>query len=151
MVLFRDFDKFCPGFVIFNLALQFVNNVKAHIKLTGKHTSRRFADMGWKIFNIFDHFEANLPSVEHSLLYNITNCFTPIWPKMYPELKTLEWDILNVDYLIWVSNGRTFDFLLKPFFLGYSREKSKTPFFREYLPFLYKILNGAQNFKFFGF
>ena len=37
------------------------------------------------------------------------------------ELKTLEWDILNPDYLIWVSNsynGHTFDFILKPFFLG---------------------------------
>ena len=29
-----------------------------------------------------------------------------------------EWDILNPDYLIWVSNGHTFNFLLKPFFLG---------------------------------
>ena len=46
-----------------------------------------------------------------------------------PELKTLEWDILNPDYLIWVSNGNTFDFIVKPFFLGYSREKSKTVFF----------------------
>ena len=44
------------------------------------------------------------------------------------ELKTLEWDILNPDYLIWVSNGHAFDFLLKPFFLGYRREKSKTGF-----------------------
>ena len=26
-----------------------------------------------------------------------------------------------LDYLIWVSNGQTFDFLLKPFFLGYSK------------------------------
>ena len=34
------------------------------------------------------------------------------------ELKTLEWDILNnPDYLIWVSNGHTFDFLLNRFFL----------------------------------
>ena len=71
----------------------------------------------------------------------------------YSELKTLEWDILNPDYLIWVSNGHTFDFLLKPFFLWYSREKSKNRFlqFRESLPFLYIILNGAQNFKFTGF
>ena len=45
-----------------------------------------------------------------------------------PELKTLEWDILNPDYLIFVSNGQTFDFLLKQFFLGYSGEKSKTDF-----------------------
>jgi len=45
---------------------------------------------------------------------------------MYSELKTIEWDILNPDYLIWVSNVHTFDFLLKPFFLGYRREKSKT-------------------------
>jgi len=36
--------------------------------------------------------------------------------------------ILNYDYLIWESNGHTFDFLLKLFFLGYSREKSKTVF-----------------------
>jgi len=44
---------------------------------------------------------------------------------MCTELKTLDWDILNPDYLIWVSNGHTFDFLLKPLFLGYCREKSK--------------------------
>ena len=69
------------------------------------------------------------------------------------ELKTLEWDISNPNYLIWVSNGHTFDFLRKPFFLGYSREKSKTGFFkfRESFPFLYVILNGAQNFKFINF
>jgi len=36
---------------------------------------------------------------------------------------------LNPDYLIWVSNGHTFDVLLKSFFLGFSREKSKTDFF----------------------
>ena len=34
-----------------------------------------------------------------------------------PELKTLEWNIPNPDYLIWVSNGHTFDFLLNPLFL----------------------------------
>ena len=33
------------------------------------------------------------------------------------EVKTLEWDILNPDYLIWVFNGHTFDFLIKTFFL----------------------------------
>ena len=49
-----------------------------------------------------------------------------------PELKTLEWDILNHDYLIWVSNGHTFDFLLKPFL--YSREKSKTGIEKERFP-----------------
>ena len=48
--------------------------------------------------------------------------------RIFPELKTLEWDILNPDNLIWVSNGQTFDFLLKPFFLGYCREKSKPVF-----------------------
>ena len=45
------------------------------------------------------------------------------------ELKTLEWDILNPDYLIWISKRDTFDFLLKPFFLGNSREKIKNRFF----------------------
>ena len=53
---------------------------------------------------------------------------------IHPELKTLEWDILNPDYLTWVSNGHTLDFLLKPFFLGYSREKSKTCFFNWRVP-----------------
>ena len=33
------------------------------------------------------------------------------------ELKILEWDILNHDYLIWVSNGHTFDFLFNSLFL----------------------------------
>ena len=32
------------------------------------------------------------------------------------ELKTLEWDILDPDCLIWVSNEHTFDFLLNPLF-----------------------------------
>jgi len=65
------------------------------------------------------------------------------------ELKTLEWDILNLDYLIWVSNGHTFDFLLNPFFLGYSREKWKTVFIkiRESLPFLYINLKLRANLK----
>ena len=60
------------------------------------------------------------------------------WAKTH-ELKTLELDILNPDYLIRVSNGHTFDFLLKSSILGYCREKSKTGFFkfRESLPFLY--------------
>ena len=46
----------------------------------------------------------------------------------------------------------TLDFLLKQFFLSYSREKSKTVLFkfRVSLPFLHIILNGAQNFKFIG-
>ena len=51
------------------------------------------------------------------------------WEIIITEPKTLERDILNPDYLILLSNGHTFDFLLKPFFLGYSREKSKTAFF----------------------
>ena len=51
-------------------------------------------------------------------LYNPTN---------YSE-SNLEWDILNPNYLIWESNGHTFDFLLNPFFLGYYREtSSKVP------------------------
>ena len=49
----------------------------------------------------------------------------------WSELKTLEWNILNPNNLIWVSNGHTF-------------------FKRESFPFLYIILNGAQNFEFFG-
>ena len=65
--------------------------------------------------------------------------------------ENLEWDILYSDYLIWVSNGHTFDFLLKPFFLGYSREKSTTVFFkiRESLPFLYINLKWSAKFQIF--
>ena len=48
---------------------------------------------------------------------------------LYSGLKTLEWDILHPDYLIWVSNGQTFEFPIKPLLLGYSRETSKTGFF----------------------
>ena len=33
-----------------------------------------------------------------------------------PKQKTLEWDSLNPDRLIWVSNVNTFDFLLNPLF-----------------------------------
>ena len=70
----------------------------------------------------------------------------------YSELKTLEWDTLNPDYLIWVSNGHTFDFLLKPFFLGYSREKSKTGFFHLESPSVSVYnLKWRQNFKFIDF
>ena len=36
----------------------------------------------------------------------------------WTELKTLEWDILNPDRLIWVSNVHTFDLFLILFF-GY--------------------------------
>ena len=36
-----------------------------------------------------------------------------------PELKTIEWDILNPKYLIGVPNGHNFDFLLNPLFFGY--------------------------------
>jgi len=48
------------------------------------------------------------------------------------ELKTLEWDILNRNYLIWVSNGQTFDFLLKPFFWDKSIEKNLKLFFLKF-------------------
>ena len=65
------------------------------------------------------------------------------WDWEWSELKTLEWDILNPDYFTWVSNGNTFDFLLKPFFLGY-REKSKI---RESLPFLYINLKWRAKFQ----
>ena len=73
--------------------------------------------------------------------------------KIESELETLEWDIHNPDYLVWVSNEHTFDFLLKPFFLGYSREKSKTDFLKLESPsrFSILILNSAQNFKFIGY
>ena len=42
----------------------------------------------------------------------------------------------NPDYLIWVSNGHTLDFLLKPFFRGYSRENSKSGFLKLESPFV---------------
>ena len=37
---------------------------------------------------------------------------TPLQEQSNPELKTLEWDILNHDRLIWLSNVHTFDFIL---------------------------------------
>ena len=51
----RRLDKFCPDFCHFQiLVYNFVYNVKVHVKLTGIHTSRTLANMGWTIFNIFD-------------------------------------------------------------------------------------------------
>ena len=54
--------------------------------------------------------------------------------KVEAELIILEWDILNPDYLIWLSNGYTLDFLLKPVFLEYSTEKLKTVFLNLRVP-----------------
>ena len=71
---------------------------------------------------------------------------------MTPEL-TLEWDTINPDCLIRISNVDTFDFLLNPLFFGYSTENSKTSFSKLESPsrFCKLVLNGAQNFKFPGF
>ena len=44
------------------------------------------------------------------------------------ELKTSECDILNPDYLIWVSNGHTFDFFWDRSFLDIV-EKNQKPVF----------------------
>ena len=68
------------------------------------------------------------------------------------ELKTLEWYFLNPDYLIWVSDGHGFDFLLKPFFLGYSRENQK-PVFLNYRvpPISVYNLKWRASFKFIDF
>ena len=51
-------------------------------------------------------------------LFNLT---IPLFYLLWAENFRI-WDILNPDYLIWVSNGHTFDYLFKPFFFGYSRE-----------------------------
>ena len=71
-------------------------------------------------------------------------------------LNYIDWDEIFLNYLYRAENfriGHTFDFLLKPFCLGYSKEKSKTGFKnKESLSrFCILILNGAQNFKFMGF
>jgi len=54
-------------------------------------------------------------------------------------------------FSLWVSDIQTFDFLLKPFFLGYSREKSKTGFSilenRDSLPFMYINLEWRAKFQ----
>ena len=66
----------------------------------------------------------------------------------------LEWDILNPHYLIWVSNGHTYDFLPKPFFLEYIVEKNQKQVLKnQKVPpvSVYNVLNGAQNIKFIGF
>ena len=70
--------------------------------------------------------------------------------RAFPELGTLEWDTINPDCLIRISNVDTFDFMLNPLFFGYRTEKSKTGFFKlRVLPVsCILILNGAQNFKF---
>jgi len=78
-------------------------------------------ESGQRVFATNSDFLIPLSLEPMSLTWDILN-------SVRSEVKTLELDILNPDYLIWVSNGHTFDFLLKPFFLGYSGEKSKTGF-----------------------
>ena len=57
------------------------------------------------------------------------------------ELKTLEWDILNPDRLIWISNLDTFNVLLNPLFLDIVQANQKPVFkIRESLPSLYSNL-----------
>ena len=57
------------------------------------------------------------------------------------------------DCLIRISNVDTFNFLLNPLFVRYSREKPKIGFSKLESPsrFCILILNGAKNFKFPGF
>jgi len=53
----ETFERIFPRYLSFLILLcNFVYNVKAHIKLTGKYTSRTLANMVWTIFNIFNHF-----------------------------------------------------------------------------------------------
>ena len=53
---------------------------------------------------------------------------------MCTELKTLEWDILNPDYLIWVSNGHTFYFFLNHSFLEIVEKNQKPGFLNKRVP-----------------
>ena len=71
---------------------------------------------------------------------------------MFPDLGTLEWDTINPDCLIRISNVDTFNFLLNLLFFGYSTEKSKTGLLtlESSSVSVYQSLNGAQNFKFPG-
>ena len=70
------------------------------------------------------------------------------------ELGTLEWDTINPDCLIRISNVDTFDSLLNPlFFLDEVQKNQKAVFFKIKSPsrFCLLIQNGAQNFKYTGF
>ena len=79
----------------------------------------------------------------------------PISGPNFSELGTLEWDTVDPDCLIRITNVDTYDFLLNPlFFLDKLKKNQKTFFFK--FPSLFciliiLILNGAQNFKFIGF
>ena len=53
---------------------------------------------------------------------------------MWSELGTLEWDTLNPDCLIRISNGDTFNLLLNPLYFGYSTENQKPGFQNEGAP-----------------
>ena len=50
------------------------------------------------------------------------------------ELKTLEWDILDPDYLIWVSNGHTLIFFLNRSFLDLVEKNEKPVFLNKRVP-----------------
>ena len=70
-----------------------------------------------------------------------------------PELKTLEWNILNPDYLIWVSMDTLFILFWNRPFLDIVEKNKKARFFKLESSSLFciLILNDAQNFKFIGF
>jgi len=69
----------------------------------------------------------------------------------FSELGTLEWDTIDPDCLIRISNVDTYDFLLNPLFFGKSRKKSKTGFLKlRVLPFslYYNYINLKWRAKF---
>ena len=55
-------------------------------------------------------------------------CCKKIYSNVKTELGTQEWDTINPECLIRISNVDTFDFLLSPLFFGYSTEKSEIGF-----------------------
>ena len=72
----------------------------------------------WTIISLeYDDSLSVLSSLALYIVCMLNTGFPFSYIKKRPEQKTLEWDILNPDYLICVSNGQTFDFCIIPLFL----------------------------------
>ena len=103
----RDFGtNLTQIFVIFKTVLNnFVYNVKAYIKLFGKHTSWTLANMVSTIVNIFDHFWS-LDGLFRTC-HNPSNIIFFLLNPIKPSLKFIKW-VLNAFGIIFQGSEAKF-------------------------------------------
>ena len=131
----RDFWTTLPRCRHFQILLyNFVYNVKAHIKQSGKHTSWTLANMIWNIFNIFffDHLcgldgfsrlDMSSPSNIHlSLLNPIKIILKLIKIRSGSCLMGSVWFLIRLIKQFWVTKVSSFLWSLFQIFLCFNNE-----------------------------